>query len=318
MENVVSWSVGDEAVKATNNDASECKRCAVDLGYWTDDYISLFVKRTERKTPEINRGYYARVKAMEIFVHQFLERCGKKCQIINVGCGFDTLYWRLKSSQNVIDNFIELDFSSVTARKCNAIKRNKKLLEKIYAEDGEVMIREGDLHGSGYHLLGCDLRCLPEVQRKLESCDLKNDVPTLFLAECVLVYLKPEPCDQLLKWFSSKFTKSVFVSYEQVNLNDKFGEVMLKNLEIRGCPLAGEKFCYSLETQNNRFLACGWPNVRSWGMEAVWKSFPEEDRQRVEAIEMLDERELLLQLFQHYCVTVASQGELFLDMDLYA
>lgn len=63
----------DEAVSSTNNDASECKRHAVRIGYWKDDYIGYFVSNTERKAPEINRGYYARVKGIEIFIDKFLE-----------------------------------------------------------------------------------------------------------------------------------------------------------------------------------------------------------------------------------------------------
>jgi hypothetical protein len=63
----------NEGVQATNDDASECKRCAVQLGYWEDRYISLFVRAGEKKTPEINRGYYARAKGVEMFVDKFLK-----------------------------------------------------------------------------------------------------------------------------------------------------------------------------------------------------------------------------------------------------
>lgn len=73
MDNIFSWTDENEAIIATNTDATECKRCAVELGYWKDDYISYFVKHADRKAPEINRGYYARVRAMEMFIHQFLE-----------------------------------------------------------------------------------------------------------------------------------------------------------------------------------------------------------------------------------------------------
>lgn len=73
MENIKSWSAEDEAIIATNTDATECKRSAVELGYWKDEYIGYFAKRADRKAPEINRGYYARVKGMEMFIHQFLE-----------------------------------------------------------------------------------------------------------------------------------------------------------------------------------------------------------------------------------------------------
>lgn len=63
----------DEAVMGTNCDATECKLAAVQLGYWCDEYVGLFVRGGERRAPEINRGYYARVRAVELFVDQFLE-----------------------------------------------------------------------------------------------------------------------------------------------------------------------------------------------------------------------------------------------------
>jgi hypothetical protein len=38
----------------------------------------------------------------------------------------------------------------------------------------------------------------------------------------------------------------------QVNMGDKFGDVMLRNLRARGCPLAGVGACQSLNTQRQR------------------------------------------------------------------
>lgn len=63
---------------STNDDASGCKRHAVRVGYWKDDYIGSFVKDTDRKAPEINRGYYARVKGVDIAIEKFLEVNDKK------------------------------------------------------------------------------------------------------------------------------------------------------------------------------------------------------------------------------------------------
>jgi [phosphatase 2A protein]-leucine-carboxy methyltransferase len=45
----------------------------VRLGYWKDDYIGYFVKNADRKAPEINRGYFARVKGVELLVEKFLK-----------------------------------------------------------------------------------------------------------------------------------------------------------------------------------------------------------------------------------------------------
>lgn len=64
----------DEAVMGTNDDASQCKRFAVDKGYWTDPYISMFAMRSsDIHTPEINRGYYARVKGIHLLLEKFLK-----------------------------------------------------------------------------------------------------------------------------------------------------------------------------------------------------------------------------------------------------
>lgn len=63
----------DDGVISTNDDASGCKRHAVRVGYWKDEYIGSFVSNTDRKAPEINRGYYARVKGIEVCIDKFLE-----------------------------------------------------------------------------------------------------------------------------------------------------------------------------------------------------------------------------------------------------
>lgn len=75
MDRTIFNPSGDDGVISTNDDASGCKRHAVRVGYWKDDYIGSFVSNTDRKAPEINRGYYARVKGIEICIDKFLEVC---------------------------------------------------------------------------------------------------------------------------------------------------------------------------------------------------------------------------------------------------
>jgi hypothetical protein len=50
-----------------------CKLSAVCLGYWCDPLLPLMVKRGERKAPEINLGYYARVMGVRLLIHKFFE-----------------------------------------------------------------------------------------------------------------------------------------------------------------------------------------------------------------------------------------------------
>lgn len=200
-------SANDEAVHATNDDAASCKRSAVQLGYWSDPYIQFVTKASDRKPPEISRGYYARVKSVQGLVRQFLEMTEGECQVINLGAGSDTWYWNLVDEQKAARKaWVEVDFSEVTARKLYQIKSRKQLLEKIQAP----------------------------------------------------VYMSAEKSSALVKWIAESFTNVFFVNYEQVNMNDRFGKVMISNLEIRGCPLAGVQHCQSLDSQKARFTDNGW------------------------------------------------------------
>lgn len=149
---------GDEAVRSTNDDASHCKRFAVQLGYWTDPYLPLLVRNAERKTPEINRGYFARVIGITNMIEKFvkvtlttnttnshslyyynnipfwMKAMKGNCQIVNFGAGFDTLYWRLLDAGLPLKKFVEIDFSNVTSRKCHYIRNNEKLIHSLQSD----------------------------------------------------------------------------------------------------------------------------------------------------------------------------------------
>lgn len=222
------------------------------------------------------------------------------------------MYWRLPRT---VANFIEVDFPTVTAKKCYNIKRNKHLLEKLNCEDGDIRLSPTDLHAANYHLIGVDLPNLDELFAKFKTSEVNFDLPTIFLTECVLVYMEPSNCFNLLRALSERFSSAAFINYEQVNMNDRFGEVMLSNLRARGCTLAGVESCLSLATQIGRFVDCGW-TAKAWDMIQVYGSLPAAERQRIERIEMLDERELLDQLFQHYCIAVAWTGTVFQNVEI--
>lgn len=64
----------------------------------------------------------------------FLQVTNGNCQIVNIGAGFDTLYWRLVDEGKSVKGFVELDFPGVTSRKCLYIQRTKQLLQAISDE----------------------------------------------------------------------------------------------------------------------------------------------------------------------------------------
>ena len=142
--------MGDEAVQSTNDDATQCKLSAVKLGYWQDRFIGEVSRQQgrERRAPEIHLGYYARVAGVRALIDKFLEACDTAVQIISLGAGFDTLFWRLLEEGRPVQNFIELDFAGVTARKCLLIKKSKELMGPVAGEEGDIRLSKTDLHGS--------------------------------------------------------------------------------------------------------------------------------------------------------------------------
>ena len=69
-----------------------------------------------------SKGYYARVMAYRILVEKFIQKTNRKCQVINLGAGFDTLYWHLHSKAMLPKVYLEIDFGSVVARKSHTIR----------------------------------------------------------------------------------------------------------------------------------------------------------------------------------------------------
>ncbi|KAG9476715.1 hypothetical protein GDO78_002225 [Eleutherodactylus coqui] len=222
----------DEAVRGTCDDASVCKRFAVSVGYWKDPYIQYFVRQAkERKAPEINRGYYARVQGVNYLLNAFLKKTECKCQIINLGAGLDTTFWRLKDEDLLPKKYFEVDFPSIVARKLYNIKSKPPLSKPIM-----------ESHSGESLLIGC----LEETNLTFSSI---SRLPTLLVAECVLVYMTPEQSGSLLKWAADTFSTAMFINYEQVNMADRFGQIMVENLQRRQCNLAGVEACRSLQSQ---------------------------------------------------------------------
>ncbi|OWF54825.1 leucine carboxyl methyltransferase 1-like [Mizuhopecten yessoensis] len=294
----------EDAVRATNDDAAQCKRFAVERGYWEDPYISLLTTKGQaRHAPEINRGYYARVSAMRTCIQRFIKLTDCKCQIINLGAGFDTTYWLLKDQQLSPKNYVEVDFAMVTSRKCHQIRRNEMLLKSIAGEDGEVKMSKTEIHATDYHLVSANLRSLEEVKGKLTESGIDTALPTLFVTECVLVYVDTESTNKVLKWIADSFPVALFLNYEQVNMTDRFGQVMIDNLKTRDCVLMGVEACTSMDSQKHRFTSQGWQGADGMDMSQIYKCLP--DIHRIEHIEFMDEKELLDQLLSHYCIVWA-------------
>lgn len=171
------------------------------------------------------------------------------------------------------------------------------------------MTEAGEIRSDVYNSSSVDLRDLGAVERVLAEVGLDKNVPTLFLSECVLIYMTVEESARLIEWTSKDFANSYFVLYEQVEPHDNFGQAMISNLKSRGCPLLSIMEYPTIKDQENRFSSRGWEHVEVWNMEKVYKevvSKNSKEKARVDSLEMMDELEEENLFNRHYFVALAS------------
>ncbi|ELW66271.1 Leucine carboxyl methyltransferase 1 [Tupaia chinensis] len=320
-----SCDTDDEGVRGTCEDASLCKRlrdphCAPEVQAWdhrekdlptaryylcaepvplqastvTGVVAGLGVKGgTSTSTcQKKRRRYFARVHGVSQLIKAFLRKTECHCQILNLGAGMDTTFWKLKDEGLLPSKYFEVDFPMIVTRKLHNIKQ----------PDGHI------LDSKRYAIVGADLRDLAELEEKLKKCNMNTQLPTLLITECVLVYMTPEQSASLLKWAANSFETAMFINYEQVNMDDRFGQIMIENLRRRQCDLAGVEICKSLQSQKERLLSNGWETASAVDMMELYSRLPRAEVSRIESLEFLDEMELLEQLMQHYCLCWATKG----------
>ena len=101
--------------------------------------------------------------------------------------------------------------------------------------DGEIMWNKSEVHAGDYHLVSADMRKLSEVEKKLMDCGLDKNLPTLFISECVLVYIDTKHTEQLIRWISDNIPTAMFINYEQVCVPACMGELTVVSLWWRIC-----------------------------------------------------------------------------------
>ena len=271
-------------VQETADDAAISKNSAANAGYYRDPFIQFFIQKTNRRSPLINRGYFARALAVDVLIRRFITICRQsgdgRSQVVVLGAGMDSLFWRLycdaalvvggseASGEGMPSLWVEVDFPDVTSRKATvmksvptmsrcvaglpvkaveleALEKGGKTSSSPYATgavsasspstSGESSIPperltftptpEGGCSvsgASGYRLVTGDLRDLEALKTSLSSAGVDPSIPTLFLSECVLVYLEPEDSCAVIAWSAATFKRAAFVTYEQVRPNGIF------------------------------------------------------------------------------------------------
>ncbi|KAL8900356.1 MAG: hypothetical protein Q9207_005742 [Kuettlingeria erythrocarpa] len=303
----------DRIIQQTDQDASVSRLSAVEVGYLDDPFAKFFVPGSgQRRFPIINRGTYVRTTAIDNLVKLFLSSPSSlPKQIISLGAGSDTRFFRLRSQKPPYPPFLyhELDFPSNTAQKISTITRHPGLRSLV---SGEITISEdlASLSSPCYTIIPFDLRILFTASASTippAISHIDTSLPTLLISECCLIYLTPTDADCTISFFAQRLfpptTPLALILYEPINPHTPFGQVMVSNLAARGIVLQTLKKYGTLEAQKERLRVYGFTEgQRVQTVDELWEEVSGREKERVAGLEMVDEVEEWRLLAGHYCV----------------
>ncbi|XP_071966222.1 tRNA wybutosine-synthesizing protein 4-like [Antedon mediterranea] len=312
-----SKSRSDTAVQGTNDSSIVSKCSMVSRGYFQDEFVGHFVAKQSRRSSLINRGYYVRAKALEHVFKSFFIWCkGKENQVISLGAGFDSAYFRLKSEGLLKDTqFVEVDFPDLVRRKVALIHNNPKLNglleDELKIPDKIEKLKDVcPLYCSpDYHIIGCDLKQVAKLTSCLEHCGIDCQLPTLVLSECVITYMGAKSSNPAIQWIAESFPHAMFVTYEQIYPHNAFGKVMCSHFKKIGSPLKSIERYPTPEHHKQRYCTLGWASSVCIDMNELYCNILSlEEKNRIEDLELFDEYEEFHAKCSHYMICCAFNG----------
>ncbi|KAK1755936.1 putative leucine carboxyl methyltransferase [Echria macrotheca] len=324
-------------IQATDTDAAVSRLSAVELGYLDDPFARLFVQQppgpSSRRLPIINRGTYTRTTAIENIVSHFLQTTqGQKRQIISLGAGTDTRALRLFASTSPVITdlaYHELDFPATVAQKLTTIRSSPQLQSILTITPNlsppppppspnssqtttTYQTTSTTNPTNTLTLHGIDLRSLTATSPPLPS--ITSTLPTLLISECCLCYLSPQEAASVLSHFTTLIPAAGLgiILYEPIKPQDPFGRMMVSNLAARQIRMPTLEVYKQPEDQAARLRDAGFEFVETLTVDAAWERWVDaEEKERVDALEGLDEVEEWVLLAGHYIVAWAWKGGKF-------
>ncbi|KAK2746352.1 tRNA methyltransferase ppm2 [Myotisia sp. PD_48] len=304
-------------VMGTNGSSIVSKRSVERIYYPEPHFFRYFVKKPQRRSPLINRGYWLRMYAVENAVKQFLDRPSDRPKLVlNFGCGFDPLPFQLLSRDpNGCRNakFIDIDHHKLMAEKKIAIAKNKELHNLIpdvvfpqTTTDGGVVIS-----GCQYAGIGCDLGNLKGLEEALRSELDPSNFSILCTAEVSLTYMDVQSADALIAWASKLSEDTQFCLLEQYfpdGPDHPFAKTMMAHFNKLGTPLYSIHKYPTLALQQERFLRANWKSAQARSLWDLWSDphfLDSERRISLDGIEAFDEWEEFALFSSHYFVLEA-------------
>lgn len=253
-----------------------------------------------------------RTKALDAMIDGFISHNGPSPkQIISLGAGTDTRplhMFERPGADNIV--YHEIDFEP-TCRRKQFIVQSTPALRPIFNEfktDNDGSWTAQPARGGKYRCHALDLRNMGNSMAELPST-IRSDIPTLLLSECCLCYLTQEDSVRLLSFFSSKIPDLAALLYEPMPLDDAFGKMMTSNLKARHIHMPSLERYRDHHGQLSRLREAGFERLGYATIENAWNSWVDDgERERVDALEGLDEVEEWKLLAAHYVVVWGSRG----------
>ncbi|KAA8909141.1 hypothetical protein TRICI_004618 [Trichomonascus ciferrii] len=302
----------DESIQGTNDSSIASKRSVETLyrrkGSTEPEFFKFFVPKKQRRSPNINRGYWTRVEAMTRSINNF---AGTKFNgpkvVVNLGCGFDPYaFQHVYRYPNTDLVFVDVDYPDLMKRKLRIVENYPELANLIgerYRTDPSK--QEILLHSRNYIALSCDLRKLERFSEVLKSIFPFGSSTFLFTAEVSLTYMVQKSADALIAW-AGTLPNVRFALLEQIipaTENHPFARRMLNHFRSYGSPLNSVELYPRLEDQIARFKTRGWKKIHARDLTQFWsKEVTSEQKAFVSSVEDFDEWEEFIIFGQHYFI----------------
>lgn len=296
-------------LQKTNSICTQSKAAMIQMQYINDPFISMFESNNIRRSPLVNRGYYIRTYILRSIIDDFLLKCNYKCQIIVLGAGYDTLFMRVLENYPHCD-IIEVDLPNVVNTKIDLLINNEYFQRK-YGKNYRIINKNkpGTLFEcSNYSLLSRDITVDNDISHVF-SLLKSNSIHTLILSEVVFCYLKKEQTDNFLQKAYHILEKPVFVSYDQIIIDNGFSVQMLEHFKNSGAPLLSLKALKSTDKHYERLSKIGFLNINIFTLKMFHDSMDPLEKLRIKALEIFDEYEMWDLLCMSYAITIAEKSQ---------
>ncbi|KAI9679481.1 MAG: tRNA methyltransferase ppm2 [Caeruleum heppii] len=290
----------DDLIMATNNSSIVSKRSVERLYHpHRPQYFRHFVKKPQRRSPLINRGYWLRMRVIEKAVQDFIvEPSPKRKIVLNLG-----------SCQHV--TFVDVDYEQLMRRKAQVLDQTlelRNLLSSIRQDHG----RPGLLFRSDqYSAVACDLRDLESLEPILRAEFDLDQCQVLCVAEVSITYMDVEAADRVVRW-AAKLPDARFCLLEQILPDGEkhpFAQQMVKHFDKLSTPLRTVHTYPTTMHQERRFLSAGWHTATARNLWDLWcdaEIVTSAERVQLHDVEPFDEWEELAMFAAHYFLLVAS------------